>query len=297
MTLAADIANRALDAAGSSLTLGDLEDGNHDAQVVLRAYAPCLQQLLRAAHWDFARQQTPLQLLADATGQTANAGSLVPTPWTYEYAYPIDCLKARFVPRNYLAPGNTVPGNIALPATPLTTGTVTPQLPSRIVPARFTIATDGNYPAVTQAPSWDQQVEWWEVQGISPANRTVILTNVESASLVYTALVPYPNLWDALFQEAMVALLAARIALPLAEDKKLGLTLRQQNLVIAKAAVEQARVTNGNETWTNTDSIPDYIRVRSSGAGRAYNGSMDAEAGVLGYGWDAMAFDGNSSAF
>jgi hypothetical protein len=301
--LAEDICNRALDAAGSALVIGDLQEESREAQVCLRAYAPCLEQLLRAAMWDFARQQSTLQLLADATGNTPNVGTLVPLPWVYEYAAPIDMMKARFVPRNnYTQEGQVPQGNISIPATPLTTATTVQPNPGRIIPARFLIANDINYPAVPAAPSWGQQTQWWEVQGISPASRTVILTNVKNAVLVYTALIPYPSIWDSLFTEAMVALLASRIALPLAKDKKLGASLRAQNIEIAKGAIQQARITNGNEGWgTNTDIIPDYIRFRNSGggfgAGRGDVGFGGDGPGVLGYGWDSLSFEGNSSAY
>lgn len=302
--LAEDIVNRALDAAGSKLTIGDLQEETREAQVCLRAYAPCLEQLLRAAHWDWARQQSTLQLLADATGNTPNVGTLVQLPWVYEYALPIDCMKARFVPRNNYQQGGQAPaGNISLPATPLTTsGTAQPN-PAQLIPARFLLANDINYPAVTQATTWDQAVQWWEVQGISPTSRTVILTNVKNAVLVYTALIPYPNMWDSLFQEAMVAFLASRIALPLAKDEKLGLAKRSQNIEIAKASIQQARITNGNEGWgSNTDIIPDYIRFRNSGGGvrGGWGGGMwdtGVGPGVLGYGWDSLGFEGNSSAY
>ena len=88
------IANQSLDAAGITFTLGDIEEGTRSAQVCLRAYRHCLQQLLRAAHWNFARKQAQMELLADASGQTPNVGTIVPAPWTYEYAYPPDCMKA-----------------------------------------------------------------------------------------------------------------------------------------------------------------------------------------------------------
>ena len=64
-----DIANRVLDALGMNVTIGDLEDGSREAAVLLRSYQPCLEQLLRAAHWNVARKQAPLLLLGDATGQ------------------------------------------------------------------------------------------------------------------------------------------------------------------------------------------------------------------------------------
>ena len=93
--LPTDIANQAIDAIMWPEVLGDLEDGSHEAAIVLRAYRQCLMQLLRAAHWAFARKTAPLILLADATGNSPNVGTVVPNPWfCYEYEYPTDCAKS-----------------------------------------------------------------------------------------------------------------------------------------------------------------------------------------------------------
>src|SRR5271157_2449661 len=135
-----DIANAALDAAGVDFTLGDIEDGTRPAQVCLRAYWTCLRQLLRSVHWNFARKSEPLTLLADATGNTPNVGTQVVPPGTlnFEYAWPSDCMKMRFVPANWPGPnpgpasGNLTPPN---PASPIMTGLQnTPVIPFRIVP-------------------------------------------------------------------------------------------------------------------------------------------------------------------
>lgn len=242
-----------------------------------------------------ARKQAPLVLLADATGQTANVGTLVPAPWTYEYQYPIDCMKVRFVPWNQQSINAGIPaGNIQSPPTPLTTGMTQQNAGQRLVPARFLVATDFNYP---EPPG---QITW-EVQGVSPEGRTVILTNVQNAQVVYTALMRYPSVWDALFRAAFVSYLASEIALPLSRDKKLGMALRNDQIRIAKEKIMQARVTNGNETWSSSDLSVDWMQTRSVG-GSWYGGvnggnyGDNGALGVLGYGWDACGFS-NSSAF
>ena len=94
-----DVANQSLDAMSWPLVLGDIQDGSHEAQVLLRAYSLCRKQLLRAANWSFARKTAPMTLLADASGNTKNVGTRVPNTWfIYEYALPTDCLRPRFVP-------------------------------------------------------------------------------------------------------------------------------------------------------------------------------------------------------
>lgn len=287
-SLPADIINQSLDAAGVDFTIGDPEEGTREAQVSLRAYGQCLRQLLRAANWDFARKTAPLVLLADATGGTPDVGTLVPVPWVYEYQYPIDCMKARYIPWNPAQQTAGIPpGNIQIPTAPLTTGLGQPLTGQRIRPARFVISTDPNY-----APPPGQLT--WDVQGASPTGPTVVLTDVKSAQLVYTAFMPYPSTWDSMFRAAMVGYLASEIALPLAKDKKFGMSLRAQNIAVAKEKIAQARLTDGNEGWYTSDIPVDWMVVRSIGGGRG-GGWGDSPGIGSGHGWDSCSFSDGSA--
>lgn len=294
MSTPTDIANQALDAAGIDFTLGDIEEGTRPAQVILRAYGQCLRQLLRSAHWDFARKTAPLVLLGDATGQTPGAGTQVAIPWTYEYEYPADCMKARFIPWNYATPGTVIPpNNIQIPTQPLTTGMGQPSYAGRrIHPARFTIATDANYP-----PSAGQELGL--AQGVSPPTRTVVLTNVKEAQMVYTALILYPAVWDALFRAGFVAYLASEIILPLSKDKAFALRLRAELISTVKQKVTQARLVDGNEGWYSSDIRVDWMGFRNVGGGRGWSGpniyGSDGAPGCYGYGWDSCAFSDGSA--
>lgn len=300
----ASVVNRALDEIGrSDLTIGELEEGTEAAKPALRAYGPTLRQLLRASHWDFARKQTPLVLLADATGQMPNVGTIVQAPWSFCYELPIDCMKVRFLPWN----SNPVGVN-----PPLMTGLAQPALNSiRLQPAPFLVALDSNYPVVTGAPkSWDQVPEWWTSAGTGPTQRTVINTNVppqpqgSSAavcpSLVYTSLVVYPSQWDSLFEEAMVQVLAQRLAMPLNTDKKLGMAIRNQCIATAKEMITQARAVNANESGApqSVDHLPDFIRVRSGGSSWGASGlGCDSYGSGFGIGfgrWDGFSFSDGS---
>jgi hypothetical protein len=302
VNLPADIANQALDAALLDFTIGDLAEGTKPAQVLLRAYSQCLRQLLRAVHWNFARQQTDLVLLGDATGQTQGVGTSVIKPWVYEYAYPVNCMKARFVPwvlqgvTPPVPPGNITPSN---PNVPIVTGIGNPVTGTQLRPARWLEAVDPNYPAPPGSLSW-------EVQGISPQGRTVILTNVQNAQIVFTALMNYPSNWDAQFRAAFVAYLASEIAGPLWSAKgnpKFGLQLRADNMKIAAAKIMQARLTDGNEGWHNSDFTPDWFKFRHVGGGErgAFSQSYGAlGGGGIGYyysGLDGCCGIGNTSAY
>ena len=284
-----DIGNLALDAAGIDFTMGDIEEGTEPAKKTLRAYGKCMRDLLRAVHWDFARRQSDLQMLADATGQTPGVGTLVIAPWIYCYRYPIDCMKARFLPRNYLNPSTQVPGNITPPnaQAPLTTGTAQPPLGygMRLIPAPFLLAFDPNYPV-------DPNSNWLQLQGETPAGSVVILTNVNQAQLVYTALMTYPSAWDALFRSAMIAYLASEIAMPLAKDKKFGLQMRKEQMEIARGKVAEARVANGNESGfpQTIDHLPDFMRTRFIGSSGLSSSGFGPGCGIWGSG--GWGFDG-----
>lgn len=283
MNLPADIGNQALDAAAIDLAIGDIQEGTRPAQVLLRAYGQCLRQLLRGANWDFARKTSDLQLLADATGSTPDVGTNVIIPWIYEYGYPVDCMKARFIPWNTtnFEPG-TPPGNITPPAptAPLVTGGSPPYTGQRLIPTRFIVATDPNFPPDPATPADEMP------QGQSPSSTTVICTNVQKAKLVYTALMIYPATWDAMFRAAFVSYLASEIAVPLAKDKKFGVSMQDRLIKIVKDKIREARMADGNEGFTSSDIPVGWMRARFTGGGRN-TWSPGSEGGGPGFVWGA----------
>lgn len=281
-----DVAQQALDCIGSETVISDLEQGTREAQVLLRAYWICLRQLLRAAPWDCARREVPLVLLADATGQTPNVGTMVPAGFRFAYEYPIDCARVRYVPQRYGDNPGAPAGNYAIPTTPLTTGTGTQPFVGRTIrPSRFLITNDPNYP-----PPPGQQ--YWEVQGVSPQGRMIICSNVACAHVVYTMIVNYPSVWDALFRGAMVSYLASEVALALTRDKKFGLQLRTNQIEVTKQKVTQARIADGNEGWGISDIRVDWLDARIVGGGvggRGFGGWGGDGAGTFGGGWDSLS--------
>lgn len=287
------VAQQALDAAAIDFLLGNIEEGTRQAQVCLRAYGTCLKQMLRGAHWDFARRSEPLLLLADGSGQTVGVGSTVPGGrFIYEYGYPTDCAKLRYIPWWPFVNPSTPTGNITppSPSAPVVTNlSQPPYLGLPQVPAPFLITSDPNY--IPNGAANDQP-------GIAPTGRTVILTNVQNAQAIYTYEATYPNLWDEQFRAALVAYIASEIALPLATDKKFGLQIRDENIKIAMNKVREARVTNGNETWASSDIGVDWMRTRMVGGYATWNGSTwnGLSPGMWWGGWDSIGF-ANGSAF
>lgn len=287
------VVNQSLQACGLRLVLGDIQDGTEAAQVCLRAYSECVRQMLRGAHWDWARRSAPLQLIADATGQSQGLPTNVPDGFVYEYAYPADCAKLRFIPANYvnasppIPPGNIVPADSDAPIT-----TATPNIvPTRLIPSRFLITNDPNRPG-----------DGNNIPGASPIGSTVILSNMQNALGVYTMQAMWLNLWDSLFRSAVVDYIASEIALVLHDDKKLGIAMQDRLAARAMAKLSEARRTNGNESWANSDLAVDWMRFRSTGGGFGYWGNnWGAGPGCLFGGWDSVNFAGlgtaNTSAF
>ena len=277
-----DVANQSLDAMSWPLVLGDIQDGSHEAQVLLRAYSLCRKQLLRAANWSFARKTAPMTLLADASGNTKNVGTRVPNTWfIYEYALPTDCLRPRFVPWNPSSQAQVVPpGNISTPVNvPLTTGQIAPFVGMQIRAAQFTVEMDFNYP-----PTPGQDLD--SVEGVSPQARTVICTNVRNAELVYTADMLYPNNWDPLFRSAMVAYLGAECCAAIwsKKDPKMGLSIQDRLVQNLKSKVIEARVADGNAGGPEKSDIRvDWMDARRTGG--AWNGG--AAGWGSGGGWGA----------
>jgi hypothetical protein len=208
--------------------------------------------VFRSAHWNSARKQATLTLLKAAHGTPENPSGALPTPpipWRYEYGYPDDCLKVRFViPRHHASETST----------PLMTNAsgnhhhnVRTSLP--FVPA---IDTDTN----------GNQIK-------------VILTNAPRAEAVYTARITNVDLWDPMLQNAVIGALGAWLCSPVSgsdEKKKLAIAM-------ASGLITQARISDGNEGITSTDHTPDWMEVRNTGSNWGWS---DRDGGYLA-GWDS----------
>ena len=296
-----DMANLALDEIGIPFQLGDIEQGGREANVCNRAYNECLRQLLRAAPWAFARKQTTMQLLADASGATPNVSNVVvggyANKWCYEYAYPIDCARIRYVPGNQLSTPGTPAGNITPPNPnlPILPNTGTAPWGTRVAPTPFLVTNDPNF---TVGPNTSAQFQ----QGQSPVGSTVILSNVQNATLVYTFNCLYPSLWDHLFRGALVSYLGQAIALPLWAGRNkpdVGLKIRMQQIAITKQKITEARVADGNEMTVSSDIPVDWIRFRRTGGG-LNNYSLpgnNADYGCWGGGWNGSLVFGDGTSY
>jgi hypothetical protein len=226
------------------------------AQTMAMLYQPQTDAVFRAAHWNCARKQGTLTLLKAAVGTPENpSGSLPvpPVPWRYEYAYPEDCLKVRFV---IPMPLFNAPG-----AAPIMTN----------VGVNFMPCVNTSMPFV---PAVDIDSDGNQIR--------VILSNAPRAQAVYTARIANVDLWDPSLQNAVIGALAAWAA------PAVSGSMERQKLAIAMAGnlIQAARISDGNEGITQQDVVPDWMQVRNAGSGFGLFGWNVPGGGYIA-GWDS----------
>ena len=114
-----DLVNMALDLIGYTRHIADIYEGSAASRVALAYYGQTRDELLVAGEWPFALREV---VLAAVAGQTP------PSPWQYEYQYPSDCLRMRYIRPGPLTGGTRStdpqpvlfrPFNDQRPATPI----------------------------------------------------------------------------------------------------------------------------------------------------------------------------------
>lgn len=256
-----DICNIALQEIGAQATVSQIDpsDGSTEGDACSIIYTPKIRALHRAAHWNFARKQLALTQLKATIINGVVSTSPPPIPWLYEYAYPSDCIKARYI----IPYSNPLDGQ---PAVPFTTGMSSLPLFQSSPSVPFIIGTDTD-----------------------THNNTirVILTNHSQALLVYTAdYSQLPDLWDPHFASAADAYLGAWLVNALVRSRELW----KDQMALVKEVVNEARVSDGNEGPQSVDHLPDWMRVRGTlGASGWY---FDNQCY---YGWDAIGFPSGAS--
>lgn len=290
----ATLVNQAIDLLGQSgQIIGDITDGTPVAETARRNYGQALRQLLRTAHWDFARKHAKLTLLGDATAQSALPVSpYVEAPWTYAYAWPLDGVQGRWLPWN---PTNAQP--TTLTGLPLTTGvSALNQYP--LTPGRFLVGSSDQYPIEVGGIPWNQMPDLQRTEGVGPTNRKIVLTDCSNAHFVYTRLVTVVEEFDSLFRQAFVTMLAMILAPVAIQDPKLRMAEMNRLVPILRNAIADARVANGNEAGApqSTDHLPNWMTARNWGVRGAYGDGLGYGGGGGGgfnCGWESMSFGGS----
>lgn len=249
VTTAVDICNRALDEIGARVIVTTLNENTPQAKVANRQYDATRQQLLRAAPWGFSRKTA---LLVNE-GLLSAVPPASPFPWQAKNTYPTDCLKM-----HYILPQ---PTSAQVAGIPTVGDTVfapwcSPSRNFRYIPA-------------------------YDPGSVSfPGAHRVLLTNVTPVLGVYTFDVTDPLMFDSLFENALVMMLANRFCNPLSGNVKMKMSYAQ----LAQAAIVEARVADGNEAVPSTDHVPDWIQAR--GMGGNVNGGSGANLGMWYSGYD-----------
>ena len=86
-----DVYNMALDIASARTEMTELNEDTREGRVVRRWYQPVVDQVHKAAYWNFTRR---VEALTVPTAQTTG-------PWAWRYDQPADMLAARFIEEQY----------------------------------------------------------------------------------------------------------------------------------------------------------------------------------------------------
>ena len=176
-----DICNMALSELGDQATVSSIDppEGSAQAGKCARWYPICLDLMLEAYEWTFARRRESLALL-DQTVST----------WRYVYARPANCVKAWAV----LPPDALNDYSVGFPQ---------PNSPYTGMPVDRLIDAGAQYVPQDFA------------QEIDSDERPIILTNQENAVLRYTKRITDTTLFTPLFTTAFAKLLASYLAGPI----------------------------------------------------------------------------------
>lgn len=218
-----DVYNLALTKIDISATVQSVNDNSPEAGVCNRYYDYARKKVLEKAYWDFATKSASLALLLDQS-TLAQQSQMVFPGWRYVYARPNDCLRA-------LA--------------------VTTQYGMRLNPFTRSWWYD-----MSQAPQWGPYRPPWRqaIDVINPAGAGQsidILTDQDSAWLVYVTDVQNVNLWSQAFTDCVAWQLAVPIAGPLSANQ----VAKQNAIKMAEISLTSAMMIALNEQ--QPDPYPD----------------------------------------
>lgn len=251
------ICNRALGSISARANVQSLNEGSTESNACNLFFQSTFEALGRTAKWNCLEKQGLLTLISSAPGTPTNPQGATtpypPTPWYYSYLLPSDCLFMRAV----------------LPPQLLTVGSGTPIFPiANVVPYGCGNARAYKFKVALGLDKNNNQVQ-------------VVNTNVGGAQAIYTANAPNPQLWDSLFQQAMVASLSVFLCSSVSGDKAQA----QIQKGTAEAMIANARAADGDEGTISQDHTPDWIAGR---AGESGPWSLGFNTGFLNY--DNMAW-------
>jgi len=264
VTSLVDIANRAMTAIGTRSQIASLTEGSNESIQINIYIDTCRRQLLRMAPWNSGKNFNTLTVISAAPGTPENPGpgtniwqkGQPPPPWSYQYAYPPDCVRPAFIVPQF----NTG----FSPGVPITTA-VTGGAPAFWMgpPVKFAVGVDQVINGVPAVGGPDVKVIW---------------TNQEFAILAYIKDLSDPGVMDDQLQEAWAQYLASRLAISLTGDKALA----NMRIKDANETIQIARTSDANEGLTINDVTPDWIRTR--GVDFAWDWAWSPQWGTMDWG-------------
>jgi hypothetical protein len=221
---AVEICNLALSQAGAGGPIASLTEASNEAIECNLHYETCRDTVLRLHPWGWAQRR---QALADL--------GTPPSGWAYRYQYPSDCLTLHAVRAgSYTATPDSWPAGWPLyDGWPLV-----------------------GWPVLNSTVIYPPQP--YEVGGDETGTARVILTNAPEATATFTAKITLPALFDPLFTDALVMLLASRITPRLTAKYDVQKMLYQLYL----ATVRGAAARDANEAQSVPTPDPDWMRAR-----------------------------------
>lgn len=209
-----DVFNLALTRIDVSTTIQSVNDTLPEAGACKRFYDFARKRVLEKAYWDFATKAAALALVLDQS--TLSVASKIAFPgWRYVYSRPVDAVRC-------LA--------------------VTTQFGLRVNPnTRWWYDISNVLQTGPYRPPWRQMIDTLNPAGAG--NAIDILTDQDSAWLVYVQDVPNVNLWSAAFLDCVAWNLGALIAGPLSANQ----TSKASALKMAETSITSAVMLALNE--------------------------------------------------
>lgn len=249
-----DFCRQALGELGTRSTIVSLDppDGSQEAFYCNLFFEGTRDQVLRAAHWNFAGRTETAVLWKAAAGTPENP--TVPAdglwtnrypapPWLYSYSFPSDpSVQIRRLREQALGGGD-------IDGIPIYPGGVLMSRGEQRCGAPFEVASDRFDAAGTRLAE----------------PKRVILTNAQHALIDFTTSDVVVAEYDPMFADAFMLALEGKLALALLGDRALyGGKLQEAN-----ASIIEARVRDGNEGLTVYDFVPDWMQARGVAGGAA----------------------------
>lgn len=210
-TSEADICNKALGRIGITEYIEDIDgtDQSEEAETCAVFYEDLRDLCLAAFPWPFATLRATLNVKSDEPYRDG---------WRKVFALPEDCLKARKIWPAGL--------NVAL-------FNAYPYLPGQVPPVSMNPRT----------PRSDQRIPY-EIEKSSTDDTRVVLCDLDTPILFYTARMTDPSKFPPEFVDALAYLIASEISTPLKKDPKFTTmmwNLYQKKIADAWAAIMQER--------------------------------------------------------